>query len=418
MSGMKDSDSFPSADSARMLENLQTLAQFGALPGGGVDRQTYSKPYREAIAWLSAEMEKAGLRVRTDPAGNLIGRLGPDGPALLCGSHIDSVPRGGTLDGTLGVLAGVECARCFKADAARMRLGFEVVAFADEEGSFVSLLGSRAMTGLLSQDEVDRAQSRNGLRLPPTLLDYGLDPATVIEARRSPDEIAGYIELHIEQGPVLEAEALQIGIVEAVVGISTGHHELIGQANHAGTTPIALRRDAMRTAAAAMTRCFDALTGGSHPSTVLNFGQLKLEPGATNVVPKRVTVTQEIRSTVLDRIHRFEGACEEIFAATAKSLNVEHVWHRGDVDPPAVMAKEVRARIQEACAALGFSAKTMPSGAGHDAQLFAAVCPTGMIFVPSRNGISHNPAEFTDPESLARGLQLLYATCRSWVMAG
>jgi allantoate deiminase len=413
---MRQDISDAGADAARLHRNLESLARFGALEAGGMDRQTYSKPYREAIAWLSAEMAGAGLTVRQDSAGNLIGRMGPAGPLIVCGSHIDSVPRGGTLDGTLGVLAGVECARAFKADERRMKLGFEVIAFADEEGSFVSLLGSRAMTGLLAAEEIDRARSRNGLLLPETLRDYVLDPAAVVDARRAPDEFAGYIELHIEQGPVLEAEAIEIGVVEAVVGISTGQHELIGQANHAGTTPIALRRDAMRACATGIARCFEAVVGGVHPATVLNFGQIKLEPGATNVVPKRVLLTQEIRSAGLDRIHGFQDVCAAIFAETARALGVEHVWRQGDIDPPAIMAGSVQARIRAACVALGYSMKTMPSGAGHDAQLFAEICPTGMIFVPSRGGISHNPAEFTDTESLSRGLQLLYATCRPWVM--
>jgi hydantoinase/carbamoylase family amidase len=289
-----------------------------------------------------------------------------------------------------------------------MRLGFEVVAFADEEGSFVSLLGSRAMTDMLSQEEVDLARSRNGLQLTQVLKDYDLEPGAVLQARRSPEDFAGCIELYIEQGPVLESERIAIGVVDAVVGISTGHHELIGQANHSGTTPLNLRRDALRAGAMAITQCFEVLEAGSLPSTVLDFGRLTMEPGATNVVPSRVVLTQEIRSTAADCIRRFEGLCAARFSECAEKFGIKHVWRPRDFDPPAIMAEEVRARIRDACSNLGLSMKAMPSGAGHDAQLFADCCPTGMIFIPSRGGISHNPAKFSTPE-LAQGLQVLYA---------
>jgi N-carbamoyl-L-amino-acid hydrolase len=406
----------PKPDFERLNRNLEALAQFGALPTGGVDRQTYSRPYREMINWLRVEMEGAGLKVFEDPAGSLIGRVGPDGPALLCCSHVDSVPRGGRFDGTLGVLAGIECARCFKAQEHMMKCGFEVVAFADEEGCFVSLLGSRAMTGVLLQEEIDCARSRGGLRLTQALKDYGLDPAAVLGARRKPEELVGCIELHIEQGPVLEAEGIAIGLVDTIVGIATGQHELLGQANHSGTTPLDLRHDALRVAALAITRCFAALTAGSFPSTVVNFGRLAIEPGATNVVPSRVVLTQEIRSTTSDHIRRFQELCAAQFSESAATFGVKHRWEPGDFDPPAMMAEEVQARIRNACSSLGFSVKTMPSGAGHDSQLFAERCPTGMIFVPSQGGISHNPEEFSTPGQLAQGLQVLYTTCRSWVM--
>lgn len=406
------------ADAERLHDNIRLLAQFGARSSGGIDRQTFSRPYRDAVNWLSARFTEAGLRVREDSAGNLIGRIGPDGPCLICGSHIDTVPGGGAYDGALGVLAGLECARRLKHEEGVLAYGFEVVAFADEEGSFVSLLGSRAMRGLLSQAEIDRARSRKGVELTAALEEYGLDPLAVLDARRPPADIAGYIELHIEQGPVLESAGTAIGIVEAVVGISVGRHELIGLANHSGTTPMAARRDALRTAAVGIAGAYEAVASGIYPDTVLNFGQLSIEPGATNVVPRRVVLTQEIRSTRKERIQQLQEACEAAFSRSARQLGVEHIWRQDDVDPPAIMAGPARQRIADACSELGISAMTMPSGAGHDAQLFADICPTGMIFVPSRGGISHNPAEFTEPEHLSQGLAVLYATCRSWLMPG
>jgi hydantoinase/carbamoylase family amidase len=413
--GHEPSKWVPQAD--RLQQNLQTLAEFGALPDGSLDRQAFSKSYRDATLWLSEEMLSAGLTVRQDHAGNLIGRIGPEGPAILCGSHIDTVPRGGTLDGALGVLAGLECARALKTNETRMNLAFEVVAFADEEGAFIGLLGSRAMTGLLSQETVDHARNRSGLLLSQAMTDYGLDPKGVLAARREPTEIAGYIELHIEQGPVLEAEDIDIGIVDAVVGISTVHHQLIGQANHSGTTPMVRRRDALRAAAAAVTRCFEALESGDLSlSRTINFGQLELESGATNVVPKLIRLTQEIRSTVTSCIETFQDDCNFIFGETARQFGVEHIWHQGDFDHPAPMSEEVQARVREACSRLGVSFKVMPSGAGHDAQLFVDICPTGMIFVPSQGGISHSPAEFTSARNISWGLQVLYTTVHSWVM--
>jgi N-carbamoyl-L-amino-acid hydrolase len=413
--GLEDTQSLPQPD--RLHRNLQTLARFGAISDGGMDRQAFSQSYHDATSWLRGEMLSAGLAVRQDPAGNLIGRIGPEGPAILCGSHIDTVPRGGTLDGALGVLAGLECARAFKRNERRMNLAFEVVAFVDEEGAFIGLLGSRAMTGLLSQEAVDHAQNRHGLQLSQAMVDYSLDPKEVLKARREPKEVAGYIELHIEQGPVLESEGIDIGIVDAVVGISTVHHQLIGEANHSGTTPMAMRRDALRAGAAAVTRSFEVLeSGNASIFRTINFGQLVLEPGATNIVPQRVQLTQEIRSTVTRYIQTFQDDCNLIFAETAQQFGVEHIWHQGDFDHPATMSEAVQARIQEACSKLGFSYKVMPSGAGHDAQLFTDICPTGMIFVPSRGGISHSPAECTSAKSISRGLEVLYATTHSWVM--
>jgi hydantoinase/carbamoylase family amidase len=406
----------PPVRTDRLQHDLSRLAQFGAAATGGLDRTTYSKSYRDAIDWITSEMKAAGMRVREDAAGNLIGRIGPEGPALICGSHVDTVPGGGAYDGALGVLAGLECARALKAIESRLKHGFEVIAFADEEGCYVSLLGSRAMCGLLSQPEIDAGRSRRGEALLPVMKQYGIDSNAVLDARRDRAEVAGYIELHVEQGPVLEQAGIPIGIVEGVAGISTSQHEIVGQANHAGTTPRTMRRDALRAAAIGIAHAYDHLAEGRYERAVLNFGRLQVEPGATNVVPRRVVVTQEVRSTRKDEMEALQDACAAIFAEAAASVGVKHTWQQGDIDPPAIMAEVPRSRIAAVCRQLNLESLVMPSGAGHDAQLFADICPTAMIFVPSCGGVSHNPKEYTEPRHIALGLQVLYGTCCDWLL--
>jgi hydantoinase/carbamoylase family amidase len=285
-------------DYRRLVGNLTTLAKIGAASGGGIHRPSYSATYRAAIDWVTQAMQSAGLRTHEDAAGNLIGRIGPDGPAFLCGSHIDTFPRGGAYDGALGVLAGIECARALKAEEDRLLTAFEAIAFADEEGAYLSLLGSRAMTGELSSDAVARASGRDGDLLCDALRSYGLDPARLNEAARKHDDFAGYIELHIEQGPTLAAEKINIGIVDAIFGIQTYEFLLEGQARHAGTTPIGNRQDALRAAAEAIADAFSKISGEDLDKVRLTYGELRVLAGATNIVPGIVTVLQEVRAVV------------------------------------------------------------------------------------------------------------------------
>ena len=405
-------------DSDRLMADLAALGRIGAVAEGGIDRRVYSTAYRQAVEWLKDRMSAAGLRVRQDVAGNVIGRIGPDGPALICGSHIDTVPQGGAYDGALGVLAGLECARAFKAEESRLDLAFEVVAFADEEGAYQSLLGSKAMTGRLSRVEIAQALERDGARLRYALSSYGLDPDQITEAARPRSDFAGYIELHIEQGPILEGKKIDIGIVGAIFGIRSHVLTLTGAARHAGTTPLDRRQDALRAAAEAIADAFEAMSRAQFDNARLTFGDLRVLPGVSNVVPGLVRVVREMRAADTATIDEVQAMSDKYFAARAQQhgITLQSVL-TGD-NTPAALSGAVAARIEDACRAGGWSYYPMTSGAIHDAQAFADICATGMIFVPSRDGISHHPQEYTCPQHIQTGLHVLYQTCRAQLMRG
>lgn len=388
----------------QLLADLAELAQFGAGAESSITRPAFSPAYRAAVIWLMERMRVAGLSFRIDAAGNVIGRVGPDGPAVVCGSHIDTVPNGGRFDGALGVLAGLAAARMIAPQAKRMTRALEIIAFADEEGAFLSLLGSRAMAGAISEKEIAEA-SHGGQRLADAMRQAGLDPELCISARRPKSDFAAYIELHIEQGPRLEAEGVSIGVVEAIHGIDVVEHTLTGQANHSGTTPARCKRDALRAAVNAMARCYGLQNNGAVGS--LNFGSLQAAPGAANVVPGKVRVIQEIRASSAWEIVSLKDQCAAIFAEATSDAQVDLASRNISFDAPAAMSELMMSRIARHATALGLTHVRMPSGAGHDAQSFANLCETGMIFVPSVGGVSHSPAEFTEADEIANGLRLL-----------
>ena len=400
-------------DYHKVISNLAVLAKIDESSGEGINRPSYSKSYRAAIDWLSQTMQSAGMRTREDTVGNLIGRIGPDGPALLCGSHIDTVPRGGAYDGALGVLAGIECARALIVEEDRLQTAFEVIVFADEEGAYLSLLGSRAMTGGLSPDSIALAKGRDGDLLSEALRRYGLDPAQLNEAARTHDEFAGYIELHIEQGPILASEGVDIGIVDAIFGIQTFEFLLRGHARHAGTTPIRSRQDALRAAAEAISEAFSRIPAEDLDKVRLTYGDVKVSPGASNVVPENATVIQEVRAADTGTIERISKLAQVCFAACAARNAVQIKTRLTSADAPAALSAIIAAQIEDACRVSALSFRHMTSGAGHDAQAFADICETGMIFVPSLDGISHHPDEQTAQSDIKNGLTALYLTCRS-----
>jgi hydantoinase/carbamoylase family amidase len=396
-------------DARRILRDLKALSAIGGAAAGGVDRPAFSLAYSEAVAWLAELARRAGLRVRQDAAGNLIARLGPpDAPAVVCGSHIDSVPGGGIYDGTLGVLAGLECARALADRAAGLTKAFEVVAFVDEEGAYLSLLGSRAMAGDLDPGELAAAHGRDGRSLAAAMRQAGLDPRRVLEAARPASDITAYVELHIEQGPVLESTSCDIGIVTDIVGLHAAELTFLGEANHAGTTPLSLRKDAFRAAAQAVTECFDLVESAFPADTRLTYGEVALAPGASNVVPGEVRLTQEIRAIRTPDIDRAlaetRATAERVAALRGVGLRCE----ARSFDPPVAMSEDLVALIEAVAAEQGASALRMASGAGHDAQAMAKRWHSGMIFVPSAGGVSHNPAEETGPAEIERGARVLY----------
>jgi beta-ureidopropionase / N-carbamoyl-L-amino-acid hydrolase len=397
-------------DLGRLRRDIEALAAVGRDPTGGISRPAWSPAHEDARAWLLAQLQAAGLTARVDPAGNVFGRLGAATPVVMTGSHIDTVPRGGPLDGALGVLAGLECLRTAAAADLRLARSLEVAAFTDEEGRFYGFFGSRALTGSLDRILAERLADPTGLPLAEAMRRAGFDLARAPEARRDPGEIAAYVELHIEQGPWLEAEDVPIGVVEGIVGIRRFRLTFVGQPDHAGTTPMDRRRDAFFTAAQYATKSRELVMRGGQGRAVTTIGVVEVRPGVPNIVPERVALLQELRDpdpTLLEQLaSRTLQAARRVARQRGLDLEVEHLMRA----EPVRMSPRIQGVIEAAATGLGLGTRRMPSGAGHDAQILAAVTDAGMIFVPSQGGRSHRPDEWTDWPALERGANVLLGT--------
>lgn len=399
-------------DGGRLWGRLSELAEIGRHEGGGVARLSFTPEERAAKDLVRSYMEEAGLSVREDAVGNLFGRReggDPDAPAVLVGSHVDSVVNGGDFDGPLGVLGGIEVLQTMEEEGVRTERPVEVVAFTDEEGARFSLgmIGSRALTGTLSREDL-RQEDQDGVSIEQAMRDAGLDPEKVGEAARRPDTLAAYLELHIEQGKVLEGEDLPVGVVTGIAGPVWLRLSFEGEAGHAGTTPMGARRDAL--AAAAEVVGIVEEEASATGSTVGTVGQIAARPGGINIIPGGVEMSLDLRDideAVRDgterRIRERAGrACER----RGIGLSFEELQRL----PPAPCSREIRESIASACEELGVRPHSLPSGAGHDGMHVVQLCPMGMIFVRSRDGISHNPKEWSSLEDCEAGCNALYLT--------
>ena len=304
-------------------------------------------------------------------------------------------------------LAGLEVARCILESSKQFEFALEIIAFVDEEGAYISLLGSRAMIGDLKKFEIDNCLGRDSQSLKVIMQQYGLDPDDFINAVRPKDEIEAYVELHIEQGPVLENYSIDIGVVEGIVGLLTSEFNFSGEANHAGTTPVPLRKDALRAASETITKCFNQLEKDLKGDARLTFGKLNVSPGASNVVPSLSRGLQEIRAASNSDLDRIYNQTLEIANNTAHTHEVTFESKILSRDEPAKMAGQITSIISSVCSANGYSHMLMKSGAGHDAQVMAKYCKSGLIFIPSCKGISHNAEEHSSERSLEIGTNAL-----------
>jgi len=361
---------------------------------------------RDAVAaWMTA----AGLAVRTDALGNLYGRLEavqPETKTLLLGSHLDSVRDAGRYDGPLGVLTALAAVEGLAKARRQLPFAVEVVAFADEEGlRFPTVyLGSRALTGMVSADLL-ALRDAGGITLAEAIRDFGGDPAALPGAQRDPAELLGYVEVHIEQGPVLEREGLPIGVVSAIAGQSRFSISLSGVAGHAGTIPMALRHDAL-CAAAEVILAIEELARAT-PGLVATVGQLQVEPGASNVVPGQVTFSLDLRhaldTTRRDAVATLEARASGIAAARAIELD----WRLGTENAALSCDSATLSQLAGAITAAGFPVRELVSGAGHDAVMLSRLCPVAMLFVRCAGGISHNPAESVTTADVSVALDVL-----------
>jgi N-carbamoyl-L-amino-acid hydrolase len=393
-------------DEDAVIADLRALAQFGKL-GTGVNRTTFTSADMDARHWLLARMRDAGLDATIDGVGNVFGRAPRAQTAVVIGSHTDTVPGGGWLDGAMGVIFGLGVARARLRDQPDAIGGVDVISFADEEGTFLACLGSRSFCDFVSDNEITEARNADGTRLTERLQALALlhNPRVRFEPQRH----RAYLEAHIEQGPRLIKDNIAIGAVTGIVGLRRRRVTFTGQADHAGTTPMALRRDAafaLFTFATSLAADFARLAG---EHTVWNFGVVTVRPGAANVVPAQAELTVEFRDLSSTTIAALEAA----FDAAVTAANGVHgvsvtAAPLGGLEP-AIMDDALIGMIAEAAHEAGASCVRMPSGAGHDAMILARRMPSAMLFVPSIGGRSHDISENTSEEDIRRGLRVFAA---------
>jgi N-carbamoyl-L-amino-acid hydrolase len=400
---------------ARLRSRIETLARFGALPGGGVTRSAWSPPHEEARAWLLGEMQGAGLATWVDPAGNIFGGLGAtafsaETPVVLTGSHIDTVPEGGILDGALGVLAGFECLHAIKEQRASHGRPLVIAAWSDEEGRYASLFGSRAFCGLLDAARLPEMAAADGQRLVDAMARAGFDALQAPRARAPQGAVAAYVELHIEQGPRLDEAGIPIGVVDSIVGVRRTRFIFNGQADHAGTTPMERRRDAFLAAAEYATKARDLVVKRGGGRSVTNVGVVHVHPGVSNVVPARCEIVHEMRSPDAAMLEALGRASALLARRVSKRRQVTVDIRPLSATSPAACAPRVQEAVEAASTELGLAYQHLYSAAGHDAQNLATVADSGMIFIPSKGGRSHRVDEMSDWDAIERGGNVLLAT--------
>jgi N-carbamoyl-L-amino-acid hydrolase len=392
----------------RIMDHILALAEFGKNPQGGVSRVAYSDADKQGREYVLGLMRAAKLEVSIDAAGNLIGRRAGSSSGLLpllIGSHVDSVPEGGNYDGVVGSIGAIEVAQTLAENNLALRHPLEVVIFQNEEGG---LIGSRAMDGELTEKELDLV-SRSGKTIREGIQFIGGDISKLSDVRRKKGDITAYLELHIEQGGTLDTEKINIGVVEGIVGINWWDVTIEGFANHAGTTAMNNRQDALLAGAKFIEAVNRVVTSvpGRQVGTV---GRINALPGAPNVIPGKVVLSLELRDLDDAKINmlfeRIKAEAEKIGAESKTKFDFKEI----NVNIPAPTDARIRSLIAQAARDLGLTTKSLPSGAGHDAQDMARLGPVGMIFVPSVGGISHSPREFSHPDDIANGANVLLHT--------
>ncbi len=398
-----------SINGSRLNASIDRLARVGKLPNGDICRLAFTSEDLQARYLVQQWMVEAGMTVRTDAAGNLIGRYEgtvEDAPALATGSHIDTVPSGGCYDGVLGVLAGIEVVRTLREHKIRLKHPIEVIVFTDEESS---MIGSQAMAGTVVMNAPERYQPKVGQPIESCLEAIGGDWDNLPSAQRSREDMVAFVELHVEQGAVLEHTHTEIGVVQGVVGMLRQMVTIKGQANHAGTTPMEMRQDAL-VAAAKVILAVQEIALSMPTLPVATVGYLTATPNAVNIVPGQVELSVDMRDLSQDCLDAMMSRLMRQLDAIATETNTEI-----DMAPilcvqPTLAAPLIQKTIESVCQALDLSCRYMPSRAGHDSLEIGRITDMGMIFVPSQEGLSHSGAEYTSPEQCTQGANVLLQT--------
>jgi hydantoinase/carbamoylase family amidase len=400
------------------MRDLNAIGRIGIGDHGSVTRLVFSIKELRSRQVLIHLMRQAGLKIHVDAIGNIFGRLDgadPKAPALLAGSHLDTVIHGGKYDGPVGVIGALEAVRTIRENKITLRAPLEVVCFIGEESSRFgfSTLGSSLVAGEVHPKDLTNAVDAQGTKLADVLSSLGISPRNLSRLARDPKSMKAYLELHIEQGPILEAKAKRIGLVTSIAAPSRFKVIFTGQADHSGTTPMEMRKDALVAAAQLIEyvekicRKFSSMEKGRVVGTV---GAMKIEPGVINAVPGRAELSIDIRSTSAQAKDKVARLVKQRGAAIARDRGIAIEVLNIRAEEPVPLDKRLLRITRQLCDEKAIDYEIMPSGAGHDAMQMAKITPAGMIFIPSRRGISHNPLEWTDPDDIALGAQLLMET--------
>jgi len=396
----------------RLQADLEALAQIGREPDHGIYRMAFSEGDMAGRAWLQQRILDAGLEFYQDGAANLHARLGWDGkrPSVMMGSHLDTVPGAGHLDGALGVLTALECLRCIKEEGLGLDFPLEAVAFSDEEGRFGGMLGSQAIAGMLTPESIHAAVDLHGVTLSEAMDAVGLNAMDVLHARRRPDSIHAFLEMHIEQGPILDKLGISIGNVDAIAGLFKWEVKLIGTANHAGTTPMDMRNDAFMGLSEFSSQIQRILDENGSSRSVATIGRVDLHPGAANVVPGRVEFSLEARDTEQEFLDELANAFRRALSAIARRRGLMFEFKVLSEIAPVKCDVGILNTVENVGKSLNIPMLQMASGAAHDTQMMTSITRAGMIFVPSKDGRSHSVAEWTDMDDIEKGANVALNT--------
>ena len=390
-----------------IIKALDALQEFTATPGCGVTRFPYSKEARDACSYLKKLMEAVGLAVRMDNSGAVIGRLEGKSPAtIMIGSHFDSVKHGGAYDGIAGVVCAIEVARLLKESGVELGCSLEVIATNDEEGARfnVGLFTGKVLLGQLNSEDLKAQVDADGVSVYQAMAAYGLNPEEIAEHKR--DDIKAFIEIHIEQGPVLEAKNKEIGIVDVIVGITRARIRISGRADHAGTMPMHMRKDALGQATKVISKIGDRAR--LFRNCVATVGYLQVEPNVMNIIPQSVTFVVDIRGvdeeTIMTQYYSLLADLDKMSLESGLTYDVENLLYA----EPVRMDEEIKGHFETSCIERQYDYMHLPSGAGHDAQIFGAQLPAAMLFVPSAGGRSHCPEEKSEAKDLAKAVLVAY----------
>ncbi|MBL3645100.1 Zn-dependent hydrolase [Bacillus sp. RHFB] len=398
----------------RIEKQINDLKEFTSTPGEGTTRLTYSKEDFLTRNYIKNKMLEYGLTVQEDGFGNIFGKLEgtlKDAPSVLLGSHFDSVPNGGAYDGPAGVIVALEVAALFSENQLTPKYPLEIVALIEEEGARFGggLMGSRGIVGTLSEESFKNLKDKDGITTIEAMSKIGLDPS--LPKRRNPNSIKAFLELHIEQGPILEEKNIPIGVVETIVGLTQFEVTIEGKAGHAGTTPMDRRTDAL-VAAAQIISQLPSFAIEEGEGTVITTGRLDVLPNGANVIPNKVVFSVDIRSSKEEHINNVIKRMKELI----ESYQVQGIHTTAEqllYMPPKILSNEIKDLLKEKSSDLEIPYCSIDSGAGHDAMVFSDVTDVGMLFVPSKAGLSHCPEEWSDARHLANGVQIFYEVAKS-----